>query len=108
MSLARIKKGDLVEVIAGKDRGKQGKVISILFDKGRVLVEKLNLIKRHTKPTQKNPQGGIVEKEAGIHLSNVMPVCPKTNKPARVGVKTVKGDKVRVSRPGNETIEVKV
>jgi large subunit ribosomal protein L24 len=88
----KIKKGDLVEVIAGKDKGKQGKVIGLIVDKARVLVEGVNRVKRHTKPSQKNPQGGIMEKEAPIHYSNVLLVDPKTSKGGRVKI-VVKGDK---------------
>ena len=88
----KIRKGDLVEVIAGKDKGKQGKVMGLLVDKARVLVEGVNRIKRHTKPSQKNPQGGILEREAAIHISNVLLVDPKTNKGGRVKT-VIKGDK---------------
>ena len=88
----KIKKGDLVEVIAGKDKGKQGKVLMLLTDKNRVLVEGVNRVKRHTKPGQKNPQGGIIEKDAPIHYSNVLLVDPKTNKGGRVKL-SMKGDK---------------
>ena len=92
----KMKKGDLVEVIAGKDKGKQGKIRELLVKNSRVIVEGVNRVKRHTKPSQKNPQGGIIEKEAAIHISNVLLVDPKTNKPARVKV-VAKGDKkVRV------------
>jgi large subunit ribosomal protein L24 len=88
----KMKKGDLVEVIAGKDKGKQGKVLGLLSEKERVLVEGVNRVKRHTKPSQKNPQGGILEKEAAIHVSNVMLVDPKTGKGGRIKI-TIKGDK---------------
>jgi len=88
----KMKKGDLVEVIAGKDKGKQGKVLEFVTDKNRVLVEGVNRVKRHTKPSQKNPQGGIIEKEIPIHASNVMLVDPKTNKGGRIKI-VVKGDK---------------
>ncbi len=88
----KIKKGDLVEVIAGKDKGKQGKILGLLTEKGRVLVEGVNRVKRHTKPSQKNAQGGILEKEAAIHMSNVLLVDPKTNKGGRVKI-VIKGDK---------------
>lgn len=88
----KIKKGDLVEVIAGKDKGKQGKVLELLVDKSRVRVEGVNRVKRHTKPSQKNPQGGIIEKEAPVHYSNVLLVDPKTNKGGRVKI-VHKGDK---------------
>jgi large subunit ribosomal protein L24 len=88
----KLKKGDLVEVIAGKDKGKQGKVLELITDTHRVLVEGVNRVKRHTKPSQKNPQGGIVEKEAALHYSNVLLVDPKTNKGGRIKI-AVKGDK---------------
>lgn len=88
----KLKKGDLVEVIAGKDKGKQGKILELLIKNERVLVEGVNRVKRHTKPSQKNPQGGIVEKNAPIHVSNVLLVDPKTNKGGRVKI-TIKGDK---------------
>ncbi len=88
----KMKKGDLVEVIAGKYKGKQGKILMLLIDKNRVLVEGVNRVKRHTKPGQKNPQGGIIEKDAPIHYSNVLLVDPKTNKGGRVKI-SMKGDK---------------
>lgn len=79
-----VRTGDTVVVIAGKDKGKQGKVIAAMPAKERVVVEGVNQVKRHTKPSQKNPQGGIVTKEAGIHVSNVMVVDPKTKEPSRI------------------------
>lgn len=88
----KMKKGDLVEVIAGKDKGKQGKILQLVTKDHRVLVEGVNRVKRHTKPSQKNPQGGIIEKEAAIHWSNVMLVDPKTGKGGRIKV-VAKGDK---------------
>lgn len=88
----KMKRGDLVEVIAGKDKGKQGKVLDLLTAKNRVFVEGVNRVKKHTKPSQKNPQGGILEKEAAIHVSNVLLVDPKTNKGGRIKI-VVKGDK---------------
>src|SRR5262245_9163278 len=88
----KIKKGDLVEVIAGKDKGKQGKVLELLVDKMRVRVEGVNRVKRHTKASQKNPQGGIIEKEAPVHYSNVLLVDSKTGKGGRVKI-VLKGDK---------------
>ena len=92
----KIKKGDLVEVIAGKDKGKQGKVMGLYVDQSRILVEGVNRVKRHTKPSQKNPQGGILEKEAPIHYSNVLLVDPKSGKGARIKT-VIKGEKkVRV------------
>jgi large subunit ribosomal protein L24 len=100
MSKARVRKGDQVAVISGKDRGKQGRVLEILPAKGRVLVEGVNMVKRHTKPNpQKNVKGGIVERESTVHLSNVMPIDPDTGKPTRVGSKQMQdGTRVRVAR----------
>ena len=88
----KMRKGDLVEVIAGKNKGKQGKLREILVDKNRVIIEGVNMVKRHTKPSQSNQQGGIIEKEGSIHYSNVLLVDPKTSKGARIKV-VVKGDK---------------
>ena len=82
-----IRKNDTVMVITGKDRGKTGKVLSVLRGEGRALVEKLNLVKRHQRPTQKMPKGGVLEKEASIHLSNLMIYCHKCKKPVRVSMK---------------------
>ena len=82
-----IRKNDMVQVLAGKHSGKRGKVLSILTEKDRVVVEKVNLVKRHTKPTQANKQGGIVEKEGSVHLSNVMLICDKCNRPVRIRFK---------------------
>ena len=101
---ARLRKGDLVVVISGKDKGKQGKVARILAEDDKVVVEGINLVKRHTKPTPRNPQGGIVEREQAIFASKVMPVDPKTGKGTRVRFKTdEKGNKVRVAvKSGDE------
>jgi large subunit ribosomal protein L24 len=99
MALSRIRKDDMVMVIAGKERGKTGKVLRVLHDRGRVLVEQLNMVKRHQKPRGMQAPGGIVQKEASLHLSNVQPVCAKCNKPSRVGVKrSPAGAGVRVCR----------
>ena len=93
----RIKKGDTVMVIAGKERGKTGKVLQVLTKGGRVTVEKLNIMKRHTKPNAKNKQGGILEREGSIAISNVMAYCESIQKPSRVKMKTFDdGRKVRV------------
>jgi len=83
----RVRKGDTVVVIAGKEKGKRGKVLRIDHKSNRVVVERVMMVKRHTKPSQQNPQGGIVEKEGTIHISNVMPVDPGSDKPTRVKVK---------------------
>lgn len=95
-----VKKGDTVQVMSGKDKGKQGVILKAMPSKNRVVVEGINVIKKHAKPSQANPQGGILEIEAPIHVSNVMPVDPKTGKPTRVGFKVVDGKKVRVAKSG--------
>lgn len=99
--------GDTVEVISGKYRGKQGKVLEVLTTKNRVRLEGVGVVKRHLKPNSdpKVPQGGIVERDVTIHISNVLPLDPKTNKPTRVGFKVLEnGSKVRVSRATGEQI----
>ena len=102
----KIKKGDLVQVISGKDRGRQGKILSIIKDKDRVVVEKINLIKKHKKATgNQKDSGGIIEFEAPIHISNVMVVDSKTNRPTRIGYKVVKGKKVRVSKKSGTILD---
>jgi large subunit ribosomal protein L24 len=91
-------------VIAGREKGKQGKVMRVINDEAgkpyRVVVEKLNMVKRHTKPGQGNRTGGIIEKEAPLHVSNVMPLDPKTDKPTRVRSKIVDGKRIRVAKSG--------
>ena len=93
----RVKKGDTVVVIAGKDKGKKGTVTKVFTKANRVLVEGVNVITKHQKPTAVNPQGGIINKEAPIHISNVMPVDPETGKGTRVRFEVKDGKKVRVS-----------
>jgi large subunit ribosomal protein L24 len=88
----KIRKNDMVMVIAGNARGKSGKVLKVYPDSHRIIVEGVNIIKRHTRPNQKNPQGGIVQREAAIHVSNVMLFDPKTNEITRVGTKIVKDE----------------
>lgn len=89
-----LKKGDLVQVMSGKEKGKQGKVLGVNVKTGRVLIEKVNMVKRHVKPDQKNPQGGILEKEVPLNASKVLLYCAKCNKGVRHGVKmTGTGDK---------------
>jgi large subunit ribosomal protein L24 len=101
----RIKKGDKVVVITGRDKGKTGEVLRVLTDEGRVLVQGVNVVKRHTRPSGMN-QGGIIEKEAPIHVSNVAHIDPKTDKPTRVGFKFVEGDrKVRYAKRSGEVID---
>ena len=102
--MALIHKKDKVIVLAGKDRGKQGEVVQVLVDDQRVLVSKINFVKRHTKPTQSSP-GGVREKEASIHLSNVMLICPKCSKPMRPKVDFLSdGTKVRTCRKCGEML----
>jgi len=100
-----VAKNDTVEIISGEDKGKRGKILKTFPDKNRIIVEKVNFIKRHTKPTQKNPQGGILEKEGPIHVSNVMVVCPKCGKPTRLGHKRLAdGTKERICKKCEEMI----
>ncbi|MBP7776063.1 MAG: 50S ribosomal protein L24 [Acidobacteria bacterium] len=100
MAKVRIKKNDTVLVRAGKDRGKRGRVLQVMPDKGRVVVEGIGLVKRHTRPNpQKNIKGGILTRESAIHVSNVMLVDAESNQPARMGVRVeADGAKVRVRR----------
>ena len=104
MSMVKIRLGDNVQVISGKDKGKAGKVIAVDRKKNRVTVEGLNLVKKHQKPNQLNPDGGIIEKEASMDLSNVMYL--HNGKPTRIGFKiTDGGKKVRVAKRTGETID---
>lgn len=101
----RIKKGDTVCVIAGKDKGKSGQVLKMLRERNRVIVQGVNLIKKHQKQTM-TQEGGIIQKEASLHISNVAHIDPKSKKPTRVGYKTLTdGRKVRVAKRSGETIE---
>lgn len=101
-----VKKGDMVQVISGKDAGKKGKVLSVIPSKGRVIVEGVNIAKRHTKPTQGNPQGGIIEREAPIASSNVMVYCPKCKEPVRINKKIMAdGQKFRVCNQCGEELD---
>lgn len=93
-----LKKSDLVVVISGRDKGKKGKIQKFLPEKGRALVEKLNLVKRHAKPTKENPQGGIVDKEASIHVSNLMFYCDACGKGVRLGASQKDKKKIRICR----------
>lgn len=103
---SRIRKGDTVVVMAGRDKGKSGKVLSVDRGAGRVVVEKINIIKRHTKPNQKVKQGGILEREAPLALSKVMFLCPVTQKPTRLGIRRLNdGRRVRFSKRSNELVD---
>ncbi len=103
-----LKKNDQVEVIAGKDKGRVGKILRVLRAKDKVVVERINMIKRHTKPTEMNQQGQIVEKEAPIHVSNIQLICPECTKTGRIGKKILEdGTKVRYCKSCGEPIESK-
>lgn len=100
----KIKQGDKVRVIAGDHKGSEGSVIRILKDKNKAIVEGVNTVSKHEKPSAKNPQGGIVEKEAPIHISNLSLVDPKSGDTTRVGYEVRDGKKVRVAKKSNEVI----
>jgi len=101
-----IKKDDKVKVITGKDKGKIGKVIKVIKKKDKVLVENINMVKRHSRPSAKNKQGGIIEGEAAIHWSNVMLICNKCVTPVRMRTQRLEdGKKIRVCRKCNEAID---
>ncbi len=101
-----IRKNDSVIVIAGKDRGKTGKILRVLRDKDKVLIERMNMIKRHSRPRGPQQPGGILEKEAPIHISNVMIMCDKCNAPVRIGRKILAdGEKIRVCRRCGEALD---
>ena len=102
----KIKRGDLVKVIAGNSKGVQGKVLTVLVDKNRAIVEGANIVKKHTKPSAANPNGGIIEKEAGIHISNLAVIDPKTGETTRVGRKlNTDGKLVRYAKKSGEEIK---
>ena len=107
----KIKKNDMVMIIAGNDRGKTGKILKVFPKSNKVIIEGINMRKRHTKPTQKNPQGGILEKEAPINGSNVMMLDPKTNEPTRLGAQIILDEKTgkkkiaRISKASGEMIQ---
>ena len=101
-----VKKEDTVMVISGKDKGRKGRIIAAYPRENRVLVEGVNMVKKHSKPSQANPQGGIINQEAPIHVSNVMLLDPKSGQPTRVGYKTLdNGQKVRVAKRSGEVID---
>lgn len=102
---AKIKKGDLVEVISGKDKGKRGKVLRVIPKEMKVIVEGVNIVKRHQRPNPRMREGGIVEREAPIYASKVMLVCPNCSQRTRVGFKVVEGKKVRYCKKCGEIID---
>ena len=105
MKKLHIKKGDTVYVNAGNDKGKTGKVLSVDPSKDRVIVEGINLVSKHTKPNSKQPQGGIIKQEAGIHVSNLQLIDPQSNKPTRVGYKFDGDKKIRYAKKSGEEIK---
>ncbi len=103
---AHVKKDDMVKITSGKDRGKTGKVLRVLPEKGRVVVESLNVVKRHSKPRPGQTEGGIIEKEAPLDISNVMVVCSSCSEPSRTGSRTLEdGSKVRFCKKCNEIVD---
>ena len=103
---AKIRKGDRVQVLAGRDRGKRGEVLSVAPKENRALVQGVNMVKRHQKPQGLNRPGGIIEKEAPIHLSNLALIDPASDRPTRVGFRLLEdGKKVRVARPSGEVLD---
>jgi large subunit ribosomal protein L24 len=106
MQSIHVRRGDTVGVITGRERGKRGKVLRIMTAKGRVLVEHVNMIKKHQRPTQKLRQGGIIEREGPLALSNVLVICGRCDKPSRTGVKVLADQrKVRVCKRCGESID---
>ena len=105
MKKLNIKKGDTVYVNAGNDKGKTGKVLSVDPSKDRAIVEGINIVSKHTKPNSKQPQGGILKQEAGIHVSNLQLIDPVKNVPTRVGHKFVDGKKIRYAKKSGEEIK---
>ncbi len=104
MTKLKIKTGDNVRVIAGDHKGSEGKVVRVFRDKNKAIVEGVNMVSKHTKPSAANPQGGIVQKEAPIHISNIALVDPKTKQTTKVGYKVEGDKKVRVSKKSNEVL----
>ena len=102
----QIRKNDSVMVISGKERGKTGKVLRVLAEKDALIIERVNMVKRHTKPRGTQHPGGIVEKEAAIHASNIMIMCDKCNAPVRIGRKKLgDGEKIRICRRCGEALD---
>ena len=105
MSKMHIKKGDTVYVLAGEDKGKTGRVLAVQREKDRAIVEGVNMVTKATKPSAQHPQGGLIKKEAPIHISNLNLVDPKTGKPTRIAIKRVDGKAVRNSKKSNQEIK---
>ena len=100
----KIKSGDIVRVIAGDHKGSEGKIVRVLREKNKAIVEGVNMVSKHTKPSAKNPQGGIVKKEAPIHVSNLSLIDPKSKETTKVGFKEEGGKKVRFSKKSNQVL----
>jgi len=103
--MKRIRKGDRVQVVAGNDRGKIGRVLDVFAEKERIIVERVHMIKRHQRATQQMREPGIVEREGTIHMSNVMPICPECDEPTRIGFTVVDGKKMRRCKRCGEIFE---
>jgi large subunit ribosomal protein L24 len=100
----KIKSGDTVKVIAGDHKGAEGKVLKVDREKNKAIIEGINMVSKHTKPSAKNPQGGIVKKEAPVHISNIALIDPKSKKATRVGIKVEGDKKVRFSKKSNQVL----
>jgi large subunit ribosomal protein L24 len=100
----KIKSGDTVKVIAGDHKGSEGKVLRVYREKNKAVVEGVNMVSKHTKPSAKNPQGGIVKKEAPLHISNIALIDPKSTQPTQVGIKVEGDKKVRFSKKSNQVL----
>ena len=100
----KIKSGDTVKVIAGDHKGSEGRVLRVYREKNKAIVEGVNMVSKHTKPSAKNPQGGIVKKEAPLHISNIALIDPKSKQPTRVGIKVEGDKKVRFSKKSNQVL----
>jgi len=101
----KIRKGDRVQVVAGNDRGRIGRVLAVIPEKGRIIVENVNMITKHQRATQSLRQPGIIQREGTIHMSNVLPICPECDEPTRVGFTEVEGRKMRVCKRCGEIFE---
>jgi large subunit ribosomal protein L24 len=104
MTKLKVKSGDLVRVIAGDHKGEEGKILTIQREKNKAIVEGVNMVSKHTKPSATNPQGGIVKKEAGIHISNLSLIDPKSKEATKVGFKQEGDKKVRFSKKSNQVL----
>ncbi|MFT5753533.1 MAG: large subunit ribosomal protein L24 [Flavobacterium sp.] len=104
MTKLKVKSGDLVRVIAGDHKGEEGKIVTILREKNKAIVEGVNMVSKHTKPSATNPQGGIVKKEAAVHISNLSLIDPKSKETTKVGFKQEGDKKVRFSKKSNQVL----